>query len=459
MGRSGYDTTGLPSLSQPIDTPASICTEATEDLEEAHPLHTLRTQFLHLVMAAHKRAADDLSQTGSDLAEGGNELAVSLGNNNENESEPSTKRVRWSDGDSSTLVGTDTITTTTTTDKQLAKSINKRRTQSRRLWLACPFAKKDPVRYRNCYRYNLGRIRAVKQHLSRCHRKPIYCPICRRTFKDEDERDKHIRLNNCSRRPEIEIYGISEKQKRELGQRVCSKMPEEQQWFTVFDTLFAPLSRPRSPYIDRDLSEQMSVFHDFYTSKGPELLLEFLESTGVVTWSLPQEERDLATFQEGILGDGLLQIWDHWTNANTIQETCNAESGTPAASQSQNSGVLLHDMLGNPSEVQDHDGNPNNDSPIMTTVKPEAPRIIESGEEVPKIRTTSDRDPGDLSPTQNSSQASQELDDRDWSGISRISPPGGALLHDILSEVYSPSMDGFANTDILPDFDFNISWQ
>ncbi|KAK8053586.1 hypothetical protein PG996_012887 [Apiospora saccharicola] len=350
MGRSGYDTTGMTICDfQGTDTPASICTEVTEDLEEAHPLYTVRTQFLHVVMAAHKRAVHDLDDISPDGASDGKNQKGSL-QENINDNEAPNKRVRLSDG-ASTLGSTDNQNTGTT---------NKRRTQNRRLWLACPFAKKDPVRYRNCYRYYLGRIRDVKQHLTRCHRKPIYCPICQKVFEDEDHRDDHIRLNDCSQHLEIEVEGISEKQERELGQRVSSKMPEEQQWFAVFDILFSPLPRPRSPYIDRDLSEQMSVFRDFYTSKGPALLLEFLESTGVVTWNLPQEERDLATFQEGILGDGLLQIWDHWISANAVERPCNAEPSTPTASQSHDSGVSLQDMPGksSASKLQEQEGVP-----------------------------------------------------------------------------------------------------
>ncbi|KAK8015092.1 hypothetical protein PG990_008388 [Apiospora arundinis] len=424
MGRSGYDTTGLPSLRQPIDTPVSICTEATENLEEEHPLYTLRTQFLHVVMAAHKRAAYDPSQKSLAWPEGEEQLTASLEDSNEiedEEEEPSRKRVRSSEGPSG-LEGT---------DKQTTKATNKRRTQNRRLLLACPFAKKDPVRYRNCYRYTLTRVRDVKQHLSRCHRKPIFCAKCRRTFDDEDERDAHIRLNDCPIRPEIEIDGISEKQKRELGQRVSSKMPEEQQWFAVFDTLFAPHPRPRSPYIDRDLSEQMSVFHDFYTSKGPELLLEFLESTGTVTWNLPQEERDLATFQEGILGDGLQHIWEHWTNANTTEKTCDADPGTPTACQSQDSGVVLQDLVENPSEVQRQIRNPHSDSSPMTTMRAEIPLIVGPSEDVSRGQSITDRN--------------QEHP--------------FFIQEDNLSVLYGTSMDDFASTsDILPDFDFTISW-
>lgn len=430
MGRSGYDTTGMTICDyQVTNTPASICTEATEDLDEAHPLYTVRTQFLHVVMAAHKRAAHDTNNISPDRAPGGKPPQTGPLEENINENEAPRKRARLSDG----------VSTLESADKQNTGTTNKRRTQNRRLWLACPFAKKDPVRYRNCYRYYLGRIRDVKQHLTRCHRKPIYCPICRKVFEDEDIRDDHIRLNECSQHLEIEIEGISEKQKRELGQRVSSKMPEEQQWFAVFDILFSPHPRPRSPYIDRDLSEQMSVFHDFYTSKGPELLLDFLESTGVVTWNLPQEERDLATFQEGILGDGLLQIWDHWISANAIERPCDAEPSTPTASQSHDSGVALQDMPGNSSVSK-----------------------LQEQEEVLRVPTTSSGQAGHPCLPRELNQFSLGADSYGCSNGIRSSSPTGAdsILHeDTLSQIFGPSTGGFASaSDLLPGFDFDIDW-
>ncbi|KAI0179775.1 hypothetical protein GGR52DRAFT_578317 [Hypoxylon sp. FL1284] len=216
-----------------------------------------------------------------------------------------------------------------TDEKQTQKTFTKRRTQDRRLWLACPYAKKDPVRYRDCYRYFLGRIRDVKQHLTRCHRKPIYCPICNDTFEDEDEKDSHIRSRTCTPNSSIMIEGISEKQKRELSQRVSSKMPEEQQWFAVFDTLFHPHPHPRTPYRDRELSEDLCVFQDFLTARGPNILAEVLESKGVLSSSLPHEERDLAAFKEEILEEGLNLIIDQWTNESA---TAGGEADVPHSS-------------------------------------------------------------------------------------------------------------------------------
>ncbi|OTB10348.1 hypothetical protein K445DRAFT_323035, partial [Daldinia sp. EC12] len=229
----------------------------------------------------------------------------------------------------------------TTGEKQSQRSFTKRRAQDRRLWLACPYAKKDPVRYRDCYRYFLARVRDVKQHVTRCHRKPIHCPICNDTFKDEDERDLHIGLRSCAPRPSIIMEGISEKQKRELSQRVSSKMPEEQQWFAVFDIIFSPHPRPRTPYRDRELSDDLCVFQDFMTARGPTLLAEFLEAREVVTWNLPREERDLDTFKKEVLGEGLQVIIDQWTNDNARALEPSSASHSLRSSPTLDSGIAM----------------------------------------------------------------------------------------------------------------------
>ncbi|KAE9369297.1 hypothetical protein N431DRAFT_346045, partial [Stipitochalara longipes BDJ] len=103
---------------------------------------------------------------------------------------------------------------------------------------ACPFAKKDPLKYRCCYAYVMKRIRDVKQHLSRFHQLPIYCPLCMCTFDAEDERDVHIRATSCSVQPTVSYEGVTRAQKLLLGQRVSSKMTLSDQWFTIFDILF-----------------------------------------------------------------------------------------------------------------------------------------------------------------------------------------------------------------------------
>jgi len=184
----------------------------------------------------------------------------------------------------------------------------------RRFLLACPFAKKDPLRYRACYRQNLSKISYVKQHLSRHHRLPIYCPVCMETFNSEEARDIHTRARSCEERPMGEWEGVTETQKKQLQKRVPPKMSEENQWYTIFEVLFPGQVRPQSPYVDSKLSEELSALEDFVTGHGPTLIIERLRAEGFTVDNQPQESERSALLQ-AVLADGLQAIFGHWINA------------------------------------------------------------------------------------------------------------------------------------------------
>ncbi|KAI0892903.1 hypothetical protein F4806DRAFT_214651 [Annulohypoxylon nitens] len=330
MGRSGYETTNLFSAEEP-ETPYSICSANTPEIEEEHPLYKLKDSFLQVAMASYMRADNrGLRQDEYVDAIDNIEASIEPVDFEHDANDRPRKRGRLSD-----------CASTTAGEKKCQKAGTRRRGQDRRFLFACPYAKKDPVHYRRCYGYFLSRIRDVKQHLSRCHRRPIYCPICNEIFDDEDEKDVHIRSQNCTRRQSKKIEGISEKQKKELSHRLSSKLPEDQQWFAVWDTLFSPHPRPKTPYRDRELSEDLCVFQDFMTARGPALLAEFLEAKGVTTSSLPHEERDLATFNTEVLGEGLQLIIEQWTadNATAIEQRSAPQS--LRSSPTVDSGIAL----------------------------------------------------------------------------------------------------------------------
>lgn len=189
----------------------------------------------------------------------------------------------------------------------------RRRTSDRKVTFACPYTKKDPMSYRDCYKYTLSRIRDVKQHLARCHRNPPYCPRCMDSFETEEERDDHIRVFTCPSRPSFKRDGITESQRLQLSKKSASNTSPEAQWFAVFDILFPEHNpRPQSPYIDSELLQDITLYQDFLTSNGPRILSEVLNERGAITWNLPSEERDLAAFQQSIFEEGLRAIFDQW---------------------------------------------------------------------------------------------------------------------------------------------------
>ncbi len=191
---------------------------------------------------------------------------------------------------------------------------------SRRVSLACPFAKKDPLRYAGCNSYTLNRTQDVKQHLSRYHQLPIYCPRCKETFQTETERDSHAMDTTCQRRSSITFEGVTRAQKEELTRRVSPKMALEDQWFAIFDILFpGHTPRPTSAYINTGLTADVEAFQNLMRTIGPSIILSTLEQHGIELSNIANEERDLGVLQEVAIAEGLQTIAQVWTTLSMLR--------------------------------------------------------------------------------------------------------------------------------------------
>jgi hypothetical protein len=211
----------------------------------------------------------------------------------------------------------------------------RRRTAHRKLTFACPYTKKDPTVYRDCYKYTLSSIRDVRQHLARYHRIPPYCPRCMATFQTEKERDQHIREFTCPSRSSTELDGITESQRFQLAKESASNISPEDQWFSVFDIVFPwHEPKPQSPYVDGELQQDITLYQQFLTSHGPRILTAVLARHGVISWDLPDEESDLAAYQQTIFEEGLVLIFKQWrARSETTRQSPNMPSDSGASDQ------------------------------------------------------------------------------------------------------------------------------
>jgi hypothetical protein len=217
----------------------------------------------------------------------------------------------------------------------------KRRRTSKRaagnqLSFACPFAKKDPLKYRGCYAYVLKRVRDVKQHLSRFHQLPIYCPRCSDTFEAEDERDGHIRASSCPVQQEnITFEGVTRSQKILLGQRVSASMSASDQWFTIFDILFpGHTPRPNSAYINTELTVELEAFQDLMYNEGPRFISSAIRSGGLDISAIKTVEDDLTALLQSAIQEGLQQVFQQWSAKmpGIEQESTNSKHTTTEGS-------------------------------------------------------------------------------------------------------------------------------
>lgn len=128
-----------------------------------------------------------------------------------------------------------------------------------RKYLACPFCKRDPVRYgpandrdedyRSCPTVKLEDIARLKQHLKRKHHLPEHhCDRCYRKFRSVVKLRDHRRQENmCDVEFESPWLDV-EKQKFIHSKR--PSMNDCDEWYLIFREIFPGAPLPDSPYIE-----------------------------------------------------------------------------------------------------------------------------------------------------------------------------------------------------------------
>jgi hypothetical protein len=111
--------------------------------------------------------------------------------------------------------------------------------------LACPFYRYNGMKYMSCSKFQLRRIRDVKQHINRRHRRPLYCLVCGLTFETSGLWGAHISARTCDPVDRVEVEGIDEAQMNALARRVNRSLDKEKQWLSIWAILF-PDSTPPS---------------------------------------------------------------------------------------------------------------------------------------------------------------------------------------------------------------------
>ncbi|KAG4286214.1 hypothetical protein FPRO06_07474 [Fusarium proliferatum] len=147
-------------------------------------------------------------------------------------------------------------------------------------FLACPYWKADSKKYWDCFLKKNDTIAHLKQHLTRRHTPKYYCQICYQTFRDFDLFDSHALERSCTRGPSAKLEGISQRQKNQLSLK--SKGSVEQQWYTVWSILFPDMEPPATIYIYSTQSEDLSRIQEFAQREGVVIMLQELESSGLV---------------------------------------------------------------------------------------------------------------------------------------------------------------------------------
>ncbi|KAH8734363.1 hypothetical protein BGZ61DRAFT_527718 [Ilyonectria robusta] len=152
----------------------------------------------------------------------------------------------------------------------------------RRSILACPFYKAHPQKYQDCLKYELRRIKDVKQHIYRKHSKPeFYCARCFQEFSTAESRDEHTVEPRCIRKEEFQFDGISSSQRKSLNSYVDRTQTAQEQWYGIWKVLFSDKAQPSTCFVGSYFEEITSQLREFWGQKKTEILSSALGETNI----------------------------------------------------------------------------------------------------------------------------------------------------------------------------------
>ncbi|OTB03871.1 hypothetical protein M426DRAFT_23394 [Hypoxylon sp. CI-4A] len=192
--------------------------------------------------------------------------------------------------------------------------------------LACPFAKSDPRKHHACFSKRLTRIRDVKQHLARKHTPEHYCIRCSAIFPNQEDLRAHVgNAEGLFCVPSSSLDGISQQKHLQLSRKSNPKLPEDGQWFSIWDIIFPGQKRPSSAYMDFGFSEDLCSYREYSRNRAVAAVVGGLQLNElVVTRDEPQEVWDEV---RRVVADSLDSVYDDWRSDQSSRLT--AASSTP----------------------------------------------------------------------------------------------------------------------------------
>ncbi|KAB5542448.1 hypothetical protein GE09DRAFT_1061733 [Coniochaeta sp. 2T2.1] len=109
------------------------------------------------------------------------------------------------------------------------------------------------------------------------------------------------------------------------------KVDEKVQWFGIFEYLFPNHQpRPRSPFIDRHLSVELSSFQDYTATEGTRIMMEVFHSHGLVPPATDGERTLSEALLQAAIGEGQELIAARY-NAKFRAESSSQSDFNPAS--------------------------------------------------------------------------------------------------------------------------------
>lgn len=187
-------------------------------------------------------------------------------------------------------------------------------------YFACPYWKKDAIKYRDCFKCWPTRVQDVKYHLIRKHTVEFYCQKCHASnFRDTQDLDAHVMDDSCSPKQTL-LDWISHEKRNKLHKKSKRGMREVDQWFSIWDILFPGQEKPLSAYIDTGVVQRGCEYSNYSTIHGPAVIARIIESSPV--WqSLNMTEEERQESLQRAIAEGFMELYEGWRSETRSQES------------------------------------------------------------------------------------------------------------------------------------------
>lgn len=191
---------------------------------------------------------------------------------------------------------------------------------------ACPFYRKDPMRFLECINVKMVTISIVKQHLKRRHAANSHCPVCNAGFSSSKQFEDHKRKGDCSHSKISSLDSIPPHVLDSLRFRSDRRMSSLTQWHEIWVILFGKPDTTPKPLLDGIAKEMIGIIRDICSQDGSQIVSNYVQTRGLPASSgeMLSSLLELLNKVEDRFGDGPLLGESGEQSANvkkTVMET------------------------------------------------------------------------------------------------------------------------------------------
>ncbi|KAF5588397.1 hypothetical protein FPCIR_7155 [Fusarium pseudocircinatum] len=146
---------------------------------------------------------------------------------------------------------------------------------------ACPFYRKDPVRFLECISLRMVTISIVKQHLKRRHAANLLCSACEHGFPSQKLFEDHLQKGTCSRSVIDGSDTIPPHILEALKLRSDRRISSAAQWEDIYVLIFGALDTKPKPFLDGIAKEMTGIIRDIWRQDGSRIVSKSVQERGL----------------------------------------------------------------------------------------------------------------------------------------------------------------------------------